>query len=109
MVHLLTRISIQIVCQRSVKRSSLMRGREGGWWRGLALFGGGYLVASHCPVGSELATTRLLRYAISQSSLQPVVTARVPAGNFRTSSGRLDEVAMHLYARNMGSGTPLYD
>jgi hypothetical protein len=44
-------------------------GREQAWWRGFALFSGGYLVAAFGPVQSHLATTQLLIH------MHPVVTS----------------------------------
>src|SRR5262245_23706503 len=52
--------------------AALMRGRERAWWLGLAVFGGGYLIISLCPVVSELPTTQLLSYPHTGPEATPV-------------------------------------
>jgi hypothetical protein len=50
----------------AVLGASIMRSRERCWWLGFAVFAGGYLIASLCPIGSELPTTWILDYVHSR-------------------------------------------
>jgi hypothetical protein len=84
------------------------RSKRRAWWIGFASFGGGYLMMSNGPGGSQLTTTRALQYAISQASPTPVIVAEVPAQHFRTPGGDLDKAAMESFARHIGSGSPSY-
>ena len=105
MMLLLAMIAIGV----AILGATLMRGAERAWWLGFAVFGGGYLVASLCPMRSDLATTRLLQSVIARSSLDSVIVARAPSQKFRMSDGRYDVAALNLFARDNGPGVPLVD
>jgi hypothetical protein len=68
------------------------RGTQRAWWVGFAVFGGGYLIVSLCPLGAELPTTRALNYvhlrvvrlSTRDAALSQLISLRQSRFNLRT-------------------------